>query len=87
MSLRVHSEIDSVCLYHDLQTNNWTSFLHKIIDVIHQWNRLNELYKQMESFRQILELFFELTTIFQNNSGVGLMRARRGVICADQHAF
>ena len=41
-SLRVHPEIDSVCLYHDLQMNGWHSFLSWIFNVIHQWFRLNK---------------------------------------------
>ena len=31
-----------------------------------------------ESFFQISESFFKLTTIFQNNSDVGFVHARRG---------
>ena len=48
----------------------------------------------MDSYQQTLqtndelfENFFELITIFQNNSGVGFMHARRGGICAEQHAL
>ena len=48
---------------------------------------LNMLNKIMESFFQISEAIFELTTLFLNTSGVGLMRAKRGGICGDQHAF
>ena len=47
----------SVRLYHDLQTNSWTSFLSYIFDVVHQWVRLNDLYKLMESFFLISNLF------------------------------
>ena len=31
--------------------------------------------------------FFELTNFLKNNSGVGFMHTRWGVICGDQHAF
>ena len=46
----IQKSMPSVCLYHDLQTNSGTFFLSQKFDVIHQWIRLNELYKLMESF-------------------------------------
>ena len=52
-----------------------------------KWIRLNELYKLMESFLHISKSFFQLTTVFWNNSGVVFMHARWGSICADQQAF
>ena len=64
--MRVHSVIDSVCLYHDLQTNSWTSFLSQIFDVMHYWFCLNELYKLMESFFQI---FWGKPKFFQRIKG------------------
>ena len=42
---------------------------------MYQWIRLEKLYKLMERFFQILESYFELTTIFKNNIGVGFMHA------------
>ena len=39
------------CLYHDFQTNSGTLVLcFLMFDVLHQWIRLNELYKLSESF-------------------------------------
>ena len=43
--------------------------------VIYQLIRLNKLYKLMGSFFQIMESFFKLATIFQNNSGIEFMQA------------
>ena len=40
-----------------------------------------------ESFFQIWESIFELTTLFKNNSDVGFVHARNGGNYADQHAF
>ena len=40
----------SLRLYHDLQTNSDTLFLSLNFDVMHQWIRLYELYKLMNSF-------------------------------------
>ena len=54
------------------QTNSEAWILIKLQCVLYQWIRLNELYKLIESFFQISESFFELVTIFKNNSGVGL---------------
>ena len=52
----------SVCQYHDLQTNSWTSFLSQIFYIIHQWICLNELCKRMGSFFPNFKFFFELMT-------------------------
>ena len=61
MSLSVHSEIDSsVRLYHDIQTNSWTSFLSLIFNIIHQWIRLLELYTLMESFFSNFKFIFKI---------------------------
>ena len=47
-------------------------FLSQIFDVMHQWIRLNELYKLMESFfsnfKCIFELFAENLKNIQTNS-------------------
>ena len=52
MSLRVHLEIDSDCL--SVCTTIFKRitglFLSQMFEVIHQWFRLNELYKIVESF-------------------------------------
>ena len=61
-SLRVHSKIDTVRLYHDLQLNSGTLFLSYIFDIIHQWICLNELYKLRESF-----FFLILNELFSKN--------------------
>ena len=56
----------------------------------YHWIRLDKLYKLMESFFQILNLFLNnwaKTEIYSTNNNVGFMQARWGGICADQHAF
>ena len=59
LSSRVHSEINSVCLYHDLQTNSWSSFLNSIFDVMHQWIRLDKIYNFIENFFPNFGLVFK----------------------------
>ena len=71
----------------NIKINGESWILIKVQCVIYQWIRFNKLYKIMEIFILISESFFELTTIFLNNSCVGFMQAwtRGGVgICADQ---
>ena len=51
-------------------------------------DRLNELYKLMESFFfKFRNHFSNWLNYFLNNSGVRFMQERRGGICAEQHAF
>ena len=48
----IPKSILSVHLYHNLETNSWTSFLSWIFkfNVIHQWIPLTKLYKRMKIF-------------------------------------
>ena len=62
----------------NIQTNSEARILLQFHSVIYQWIRLNKLYKLMESFLQNSESFFELTTVFWNNSGAGFMKAKWG---------
>ena len=72
----------------NIQKSTEAWILIKLQCVTYQWIHLNEIYKLMENyFFQLLESFFELVTIFQNNSGVVFMQVRWEGICAELHAF
>ena len=58
--------------------NSEAWILTKVQWVLYQWICLDKLYKLMKSCFQISESLFELTTIFQNNSGVGFLHVWRG---------
>ena len=63
--------------------------LIKVQCVIYQWIRLDKLYKQIESFFQIPDAFFELVSYNFLKIIVALGSCMRGGggICADRHAF
>ena len=100
--LRVHSEIDSVCLCPSVprSSNQWLDFVFILnlwcTEKREYWSKCNVLfisYKliKIQSNWKLPSNFtvsFELTTIFWNNSGIGFMRVRRGeAFFADHHAF
>ena len=56
----IPKSIPSVYLHHNLLTNSGTLLL--CLMLYNQWIRLNELYKQMESFFQVSDFFFKILT-------------------------
>ena len=72
----------------NIQTNREAWILIKVKCIaMHQCIWLDKLYKLMWIFFPILELLFELVTIFKIILALGLCKRGGGGICAEKHAF